>query len=164
MANQPQTKSASYLDDTISPPYDNSFRQESFSRLTSCDVKVCLHMSQQLRLISFLATQPNMVGATSLSLSSKTASMISSALPSNRSLMESKDSSSSLEIFYSQKVIFTLISDQQLKILFEFKTSLKLTRNLPPLNCHIVKKAFQWDYFGIQCFIRICNQRELICQ
>ena len=164
MAKQPQTKSASYLDDTISPSYDNSFRQESFSRLTSCDVKVYLHMSQQLRLINFLATQPDMVGATSLSLSSKTASMISSALSSNRSLMESKDSSSSLEIFYSQKVIFTLISDRQLKILFELKTSLKLTRNLPPLNCRIVKKAFQWDYLGIQRFLRICNQRQLIRQ
>ena len=76
-----------------------------------------------------------MVVATSL------ASMISSALSSNRSLMESRDSSASLSIFSSQKLIFSLISDRQLKILSEFKTSLKLTRNLPPLICRYCEKG-----------------------
>ena len=158
MVKKPQTKSASCLDGTNGPPRDSSFRQKSFSRSTSCDAKVCLHKSYKLRLISFLATQPYMVVATSLASSSKTATKISSALSSMRSLMKSRDSSASLSIFCSQKLIFSLISYRQLEILCEFKTSLKLTRNLPPFICKIV---FQWDHFGIQRFLRI---RQLICQ
>ena len=72
-----------------------------------------------------------MVVATVLTSSSKTASIISSALSSNRSLMEPRDFSASLPIFSSQKLIFSLISDQKLKILSEFKSSLKLARDLP---------------------------------
>ena len=68
--------------------------------------------------------------------------MISSAFSSNRSLMESRDSSASLSIFSSEKLIFSLISNQQLKILSELKTSLKLTRNLSPLICPYCEKRF----------------------
>ena len=75
-----------------------------------------------------------MVVATVLASSSKTASMISSALSSNRSLMESRDFSASLPIFSSQKLIFSLISDQKLKILSEFKASLKLAGDLPTVS------------------------------
>ena len=82
-----------------------------------------------------------MIVATSLA-SSKTASMISSTLLSARSLMESRDSSASLSIFSSQKLILSLISHRQFKILSEFKTSLKLTRNLLPLNCRHCEKRF----------------------
>ena len=76
--------------------------------------------------MSFLATYLDMVIATSLASWSKTDSMISSAHSSNRSLMESRDSSVLLSIFSSQKLISFLISVRQLKILSEFKTSSNL--------------------------------------
>ena len=88
----------------------------------------------------FSAQIAHIIGIFENCLSSKMASMILSALSSNRSLMESRDSSASLSIFSSQKLIFSLMSNQQFKILFEFKTSLKLTRNLPWLICQYYEK------------------------
>ena len=96
--------------------------------------------------MGFVATEPDMVVETSLASSSKMASMISSVVSSNRSLMESRIFSESLSAFSSQKLILSLISDQQLfpqKLIFssisdqqlknisELKTSLKITRDLP---------------------------------
>ena len=143
ITKQSQTKSASSLDSTNSPPLDNSFRS------TSCDAKVrCLHKSREFLLMGFVATESDMVVETSLSSSSKMASMISSAVSSNRSLMESRVFSESLSAFsfqklilslisdqqlFPQKLIFSSISDQQLKSISELKTSLKITRDLPIL-------------------------------
>ena len=143
ITKQSQTKSASSLDGTNSPPLDNSFRS------TSCDAKVrCLHKSREFLLMGFVATESDMVVETSLSSSSKMASTISSAVSSNRSLMESRVFSESLSAFsfqklilslisdqqlFPQKLIFSSISDQQLKSISELKTSLKITRDLPIL-------------------------------
>ena len=83
----------------------------------------------------FLAIYPDIVVATSALWISRTLSVISWFRLSNYSSRTIVDWTLSGSRSSSQKLIFSLISDRQDQILSEFKTSLKLTRNLPPLLC-----------------------------
>ena len=78
--------------------------------------------------------------------------------------MESEDTSSSLSIFSSQKLRFSLTSDPQLKDLSEFKIPSSLQEISHHSFAEIVKNAFQWDDFGIKQFLQIRIHHHLICE
>ena len=102
---------------------------------TSSAISNILQLSHFDHLINFLATYPAIAEATSALFSSR---MLSNAiLCSSTKNVHNYDNT--VLIFRCKilfpKVKFSLIKERHRKILSEFRTSRKLTRNLPPLIC-----------------------------
>ena len=96
-----------------------------------------LQLSHFDHLINFLATYPAIVEATSALFSSRTLSnAIISCVLGTKNVHNYVNT---VLIFRCKilfpKVKFSLIKERHRKILSEFRTSRKLTRNLPPLIC-----------------------------
>ena len=132
MAKQLHTKLASDFDGTYSPPWERTFNHASLAMSKSPAFSNILQLSYYHHLINLLATYPV---ATLALFSSRTLSTVFSVLVPKMSSITVTHSGFSDVLSSSQKLIFSLIKERHRKILSEFRTSRKLSRNLLPLIC-----------------------------
>ena len=116
-------------------PQESIFKYASSAMSTSPSFSNILQTSHFDCLINFLVIYPANAVATSALFSSRTLSRIFYVLGSKMTSFTTRHSWFSDVRSFSQKLIFSLIKERYRKILSEFRTSRKFTRNLPPRIC-----------------------------